>query len=453
MPEQTVQYRLTAAQLAYRRSDALYRGFVGGVGSGKSFAGAYDLIRRAKPDRLYMACAPTYVMLRDASLRSLLQHARHLNYLRDFKRSEMTAVLGNGAEVLFRTADDPERMRGPNLSGVWLDEASLMPWEAFGIAIGRLREGGEQGWLGATFTPKGRTHWTYRVFAAGGPDSVCFRSRTSDNPFLPSGFRDTIGRQYTDEMTRQELEGEFLEDGAYFLYPDAWLQRAGLLPAATGLAEGIGIDPAEGGDKTALCAVNRRGLLERVSGRTPDTNEIYNLAQRFIRQHGLTDEPERVCIDAGGGGKQLADRLRAAGLNVRTVSFGESVVPRPRRGLTPFAERIEQREQWLVFKNRRAELAWSLRLLLDPAEHPDGFAIPFRLYPELRDQMGPIPLLYEDGRLIMLPKDRPLLDAQGRKRHKTLKELIGHSPDEYDALCLACHGMLTREFTATAGVV
>jgi hypothetical protein len=66
--------------------------------------------------------------------------------------------LGTGATVRFRTAEDPDKMRGPNLSGVWLDEASLMDEEAFKIAIACLREDGEQGWLSATFTPKGLGH-------------------------------------------------------------------------------------------------------------------------------------------------------------------------------------------------------------------------------------------------------------------------------------------------------
>ncbi len=52
-----------------------------------------------------------------------------------------------------------------------MDEASLSKQEAYDILIGRLREGGEQGWLSATFTPKGKTHWTYKKFGTGQPDT------------------------------------------------------------------------------------------------------------------------------------------------------------------------------------------------------------------------------------------------------------------------------------------
>ena len=124
---------LHPAQSAFRHSPALYRGFVGGRGAGKSWIGAYDLLRRAKPGCLYLIAAPTYPMLQDSSIRSFESIARQLNFLRDVRLSSGTAraVLGNGAEVLFRSADDPNRLRGPNLSGAWLDEAGDMDEDAY----------------------------------------------------------------------------------------------------------------------------------------------------------------------------------------------------------------------------------------------------------------------------------------------------------------------------------
>jgi predicted phage terminase large subunit-like protein len=212
--------RLHPTQQDFLRSPALFRAFCGGIGSGKSWAGAYDLIRRAKPGRLYLVLAPTYPMLADATLRSVESLARELGVVEpgEVKRSAPPSIrLRTGAELLFRSADDPDRLRGPNLSGTWADEASLMPYEAYTVAVGRLREGGEQGWLTATFTPKGRHHWTYETFATGRPNTAIFHSRTSDNPFLPRTFADTVRGQYTSTMAAQELEGLFIDSaGAMF---------------------------------------------------------------------------------------------------------------------------------------------------------------------------------------------------------------------------------------------
>jgi predicted phage terminase large subunit-like protein len=158
-----------------------------------------------------MVASPTYKMLKDATLRTFQQHARDLKFLRKFNRADMTAILGNDAEVLFRSADDPETLRGPNLSGLWLDEAGQMQREAFDIAIACLREGGEQGWISATFTPKGRSHWTYDVFGKNGENTALFKASTRQNPFNHAGFYETVKHQYSPLRALQELEGEFLD--------------------------------------------------------------------------------------------------------------------------------------------------------------------------------------------------------------------------------------------------
>ena len=213
---------LLRTQQDFRRSPNVYRGFVGGRGSGKTWVGAYDLFTRAKPGRLYMVGGPTYKVLKDVTLRTFRDIGRSLGLLASLNKSDLVARLTNGAEVLFRSADDPEHFRGPNLSGCWLDEASLMGEEAWNIVIACLREAGEQGWCSATFTPKGRSHWTYQAFGTGRLGAQLFKAKTIDNPFNPPGFVAQLLTQYSGLRARQELEGEFLDiegaewPGTYF---------------------------------------------------------------------------------------------------------------------------------------------------------------------------------------------------------------------------------------------
>jgi hypothetical protein len=217
---------LHRAQHEFRHSPALYRGFVGGRGAGKSFVGAYDLIRRAKRGRTYLIGSPTGVLLGDTTYPTFEKIARELGVWRGVKLTPYpNATLSGGVSVRFRTAEDPEKMRGPNLSGVWLDEASLMAENAFKIAIGSLREAGEQGWLSATYTPKGRFHWTYETFATDKPNTSHHRAHTRENPFNPAGFADTLAGQYSPIFARQELGGEYLEiEGAE--WPSAWFPES-----------------------------------------------------------------------------------------------------------------------------------------------------------------------------------------------------------------------------------
>ncbi len=143
-------------------------------------------------------------------------------------------------------------------------------------------------------------------------------------------------------------------------------------------------------------------------------------------------------FDRGGGGKEHADRLRSQGFDVRTVAFGGTVTPEPSPLPATLGGRVDARERAFAYRNRRAQLFHELRLLLDPAGPGRRFAIPAQ-FVELRRQLAPMPLLYdEEGRIRMLPKSKR---GEGTKE-KTLTELLGRSPDDADALVLAVFGML-----------
>jgi predicted phage terminase large subunit-like protein len=246
VPTVTERVKLHPAQASFRRSDAPLRGFVGGRGSGKSFAGAYDLLARARPGRLYLVTAPTYPMLKDASWRSFLALARQFQALRDVNQSDLRVALRHGAEVLFRSTEFPDRLRGPNLSGCWMDEASRSAAEAFQVVMATLRESGERGWLSATFTPRGRRHWTYEALGTGRPDTELFHASTADNPFLPADFEAGLRRQYTSVYAAQELGGEFI-DAIGSVFRREWFGRAEALPAGCVLARYIDKAGTEGG--------------------------------------------------------------------------------------------------------------------------------------------------------------------------------------------------------------
>ena len=185
------------------RSDERFAAFIGGIGSGKSWAGAVRLLRLClEQPGLYMVVAPTYPMLRDATFRSVQTVCGDV--LRDFRASEFICRIGK-SEVLFRSADQPDRLRGPNLSGAWMDEGAMCPKGTWEIIIGRLREGGRAGPCWVTTTPKGR-NWLYERQ----PEMTIYRTRTQDNPYLSPDFVRSLEASYTGKFARQELEGEFV---------------------------------------------------------------------------------------------------------------------------------------------------------------------------------------------------------------------------------------------------
>jgi len=204
MPREFEFYR---EQYAFLTCEERFTAFVGGIGSGKTFAGCAKGISRCQYGGLGLIVAPTYPMLRDATLRTFMDVAGPS--VADFHKGEMRAVVGDG-EVLFRSADDPERLRGPNLSWAYIDEAALCHKMTWPIILGRLREGGKAGPCWITTTPKGR-NWVWSEFVEKQRDNYrIFRARTEDNPYLAEAFVSDLKTSYTGSFARQELLGEFV---------------------------------------------------------------------------------------------------------------------------------------------------------------------------------------------------------------------------------------------------
>lgn len=212
----------------FLKNKAFTRGFVGGRGCGKSFVGAYDLIKRAKKGRHYMVIAPTHSVLRDASFETLKDVSVITQRFKSITKSPDLSMRiytedGGVADVMTRSGERPDLMKGPNLSGVWIDEAAEQRKEVYLFVLACLREKGELGWATMTFTPKGKHHWTYETFYDGlnrpKRGTKLIRAKTSENHFLPPEFYENISSQYSTRMQQQELEGEFIDfEGLLFNY-------------------------------------------------------------------------------------------------------------------------------------------------------------------------------------------------------------------------------------------
>lgn len=255
-------------------------------------------------------------------------------------------------------------------------------------------------------------------------------------------------RRATWDRVRQciGLDGEFYLGPEALLFPPEWLNRAERLweelrssgRRRAGL--GVGVDPGEGTAETSMAVVDRWGVVEVVARPTPDTSVIRREIVAFYRRWGVP--AERVFLDRGGGGKQIADELRAAGHAVRTVAFGESVQLPVKKGQHFLSDRRGVAETRYTYKNRRAQMYGELSAAMDPAGGwEQGFALP----PddaELRRQLAVLPKLYdEEGRLWLPPKNK----RDDKDTRKTLTELLGCSPDRADSLALAFYAMTAKD--------
>ena len=204
-------------QLEIYQSKSLYRLFRGGRGAGKSRIGVeMALLRSGRRKCTGMVVAPTYKDLEDIILPAFMEVSRGV--LRSYAKSRRVADLQNGSRILFRSGEDPQGLRGPNLSWFWMDEMCQQTEEVWDILLPSLRENGEMGCAWGTTTPFGHD-WVYQLFdKPGDSDYFVVTARMEDNPFTSDEFKKAVrAKAGTSWKARQELDGEICEaEGPHF---------------------------------------------------------------------------------------------------------------------------------------------------------------------------------------------------------------------------------------------
>lgn len=258
-----------------------------------------------------MFASPTYSQLRETSLRSFKEMSDELgNRIISINHNEgkcrITTEDGGEAGITFRSTEREEFLRGPNLSGIWLDEASLMKEEAFDILIASLREGGEMGWVSMTFTPKGKHHWTYHLFHDGRMKSTFLtKSSTHANPFLAKDYIASMESRYRADKVAQELKGEFLDLSDQLVSYESmmdcttdclWLD--GKPPSSTGLLY-VGWDIGGTKDRSVIWTWERVGDVAWCRECFVMQNVGYEQQEQEIMKRVIRPNVSRVMIDQG----------------------------------------------------------------------------------------------------------------------------------------------------------
>ena len=183
--------------------------FVGGFGSGKTFSGCHKGLGLscANPNTAGMLVSPTFPMLRDTTRRTFLEVLETEGLSFDFKATENKITIKEpNSEVWFRSADDPDRMKGSNLAWVGLDEAGQMHEDAYIIALSRIREPKARfRQLFITTTPEG-FNWLYEK-----RDKIkMIKASTKDNPHVPESYVKMLLENYDEQLAKQYIDGDFV---------------------------------------------------------------------------------------------------------------------------------------------------------------------------------------------------------------------------------------------------
>jgi phage terminase large subunit-like protein len=217
----------TVEQARFWGLSARRKAFVGGIGSGKTFAGVMEVLRMPASS-VGMIVGPTYQSLNKATLETFFEIAEPAKLIERHWKADRRFKLKGNRIVHYGSADNPDSLRGPNLGWFWGDEVSYWEAKAWRIMAGRLRKDPGRCWL--TMTPRGKKHWTYRdLFGKGRVEFVT--ARTVSNTFNREGFADELVDVGTVNWQRQEYDGEFIDEvGSVFMRE--WFRVVDRLPSS-----------------------------------------------------------------------------------------------------------------------------------------------------------------------------------------------------------------------------
>ena len=218
-----VQERVTKDLLPHQQKfceDTSHRklALVCGFGAGKTYALVSKSIILAS---MNVGCIsaifePTAPMLRDILMRTMNELLELWEIPFTFRASplpEYQLQFKEGVHtILLRTILTYQRLRGQNLCAVGFDEADTVnkrdAEQAMNMALARLRSGDVQQFY-ATTTPEGHS-WAFDTFEKNAKeDTRLIKAKTSDNPYLPEGFIDSLLENYPPQLIQAYLNGNF----------------------------------------------------------------------------------------------------------------------------------------------------------------------------------------------------------------------------------------------------
>jgi phage terminase large subunit-like protein len=254
-----------------------------------------------------------------------------------YEPSKRRLTWPNGAIATFYSAEEPERLRGPQHDAAWCDE--LTSWrypEAWDMLMFGLRLG-EDPRVVVTTTP--RPTKLLRALIED-PAVTVTRGTTYENrPNLAPGFLDRIIRKYEGtRLGRQEIEAEILDDTPGALWNRGIIEAARAHAAPSLARIVIAIDPAAtsglAADETGIIVGGKDAdghgwVLADLSGRYRPLEWAKTAVAAYYAHHA-----DRVVAEVNNGGEMVESILRVIDPNLPFAAVHAS------RGKIPRAEPI-----------------------------------------------------------------------------------------------------------------
>lgn len=294
-----------------------------GRGWGKTRTGAEDAAwaGMANPGWRIAVVAPTAADARDTCIEgdSGLLNVLPREAVQTWNRSLGELILVNGTRYKAFSADEPERLRGPQHHRAWADELAAWRYpEAWDQLMFGLRLG-EHPQAVVTTTPK-PTPLVKALVAA--KTSNVTRGSTFDNAanLAPSALQMLKDKYEGTRLGRQELEAEILGDlpGALWSLSTLDAYRLRETPQMGRIV--VAVDPAvtatEASDEHGIIVAglaDQRGVVLEDASLSGSPNEWARRAVSLYRSWGA----DAIVIEVNQGGDMVAHTIRTIDPNVK----------------------------------------------------------------------------------------------------------------------------------------
>lgn len=310
----------------------------------------------------------------------------------------MTITYGNGIIFGFTYANVNSVRGATEIHKLLLDEIAYAPTDILSVAAPCLRGTGKVSKIRFASSPRKGTYWDRWIKETKELD-VVMNIKMSDNTTLSKEDLALQAKAITDKnQYRQEILGEILDDDIPFCvisqkdFPLFYKGQYG--------NRRLGVDCAgSGADNNVFVVSDDNGILEIVKENQADTYKMYAIANELISKWNI----DIVNIDTTGGfGNGLYDMLKMNYDNKRinAVNFGQK----------PIND---------CYANARSEMYFIMA-----EKVREGFYVNDN---DIRNELSYTSYsVNSKGKTILVPKEQ-------------IKEIIGHSPDSTDALCLSLY--------------
>lgn len=237
----------------------------------------------------------------------------------NYNQQKKLLTLPNGSYIDFGSAERPENLEGFQYSRGVLNEAGIILkkeslWNNTLLPMFK----GKDTRVKVVGTPKSKNTF-HKLFVrgnSGDPDYRSFHYSAYDSPFWEEEEIEKMRRTMPEEVFRQEMLAEFLDDaGAVFRNIGGSIRK----PAEGLSVDVMAIDLAKHQDFTVIMAGNRehKQIIEIDRFNQIDwsfqKNRIFNMWQKFGKP--------KVILDSTGAGDPIFDDLRNAGMSVEGYKF------------------------------------------------------------------------------------------------------------------------------------